>query len=64
MNLIEAQQLTKEDIALLKAFIGLSILYKAYEENWKTLPKSYKQQFVDGRERQRYENSRYYGDRA
>ena len=31
MNLIEAQQLTKDIALLRRRFIGLSILYKAYE---------------------------------
>ena len=45
----------------MKAFIGLLILYKAYERfSWKTLPNSYKQQFVDmaEKDKERYENEK------
>ena len=61
MNIIEAQQLTKEDIALLRKPLSAYQYYiKHMRENWKTLPKSYKQQFVDMAEedKERYENEK------
>lgn len=61
MNIIEAQQLTKEDIALLKKPLSAYQYYiKDMRENWKTLPKSYKQQFISMAEedKERYENEK------
>tara|TARA_A100001011_G_C14297091_1_gene838955 strand:+ start:1264 stop:1869 length:606 start_codon:yes stop_codon:yes gene_type:complete len=61
MNIIEAQQLTKEDIALLKKPLSAYQYYiKDMRENWKSLPKSYKQQFISmaKKDKERYENEK------